>query len=268
MQISFSQLQVYGQCPRQYEFAFVKKLSRVISAGESFGSSVHNALKKWGEEEVKAMSHKRSAISGQLTLLPQDGAVRYSSQLTDDRLRALWHQSFIVEGYPSKAEADAARVRGEKLMEHFYEWWQKEERDVIAVEAGFSIPITGHQSPTTLTGRFDRVERDGEGVRIIDFKTTVPRDQASADADLQLSIYALAAQEAFGLPCTTLSLLFLSENGVIERITRRSASHLGEAQEQIARLRTGMAAGDFSPSPSPTKCHRCPFRNVCDAAVP
>ena len=55
MALSYSQLRRYRTCPRQYEFSNIKKVPWGISEGESFGSSVHNALKKWGEAEMKAL---------------------------------------------------------------------------------------------------------------------------------------------------------------------------------------------------------------------
>ena len=65
MPLSYSQLNLYRRCPRQYEFACIKNLPRLITPGESFGSSVHNTLKKWGELE---MSIQQAAALNQLTM--------------------------------------------------------------------------------------------------------------------------------------------------------------------------------------------------------
>ena len=165
-------------------------------------------------------------------------------------------------------------------MGYFFDWWKAEKRDVIAVEKGFVLKgiegIEGieeniHSSmpsmPIVLTGRFDRVERDGDGIRIIDFKTSAARSQESADGDMQLSLYALAAEASFGASCTSLTLLFLSEDGVTERVTRRTRADLDRARDLLLSSHAGIIAGAFAPSPEPEKCRRCPYRRVCDASA-
>jgi putative RecB family exonuclease len=259
MPLSYSQLSTYRRCPRQFEYAFKKKIPRQISTGESFGSSAHLALKKWGEGEI---SGQKSVVSDQLLLFGEE----YSPDpcpLTSDHLLDLWRSSFIVEGYESRAAADAAALRGEDMMRHFYEWWGEKERSVLAIEKGFSIVVDG----TKVSGRFDRVENEGDGVHIIDFKTSAPRTQDETDADLQLSLYALASEETFGKPCTKLSFLFIHEEGVVERSTVRTPGQLQDARRQMQLMHEQMEEGDFHPTPSREKCKKCPYSRVCDAAA-
>jgi len=54
-----------------------------------------------------------------------------------------------------------------------------EQRDVVAVEKGFKFTMPGPvgKEPLTIAGRFDRIERTAEGIRIIDYKSTGPRSQ-------------------------------------------------------------------------------------------
>ena len=257
MSLSYSKLQLYRRCPRQYEFACIKKIPRPISAGESFGSSVHNTLKKWGEREGIEKPQ-----TDQLQIFEeQEPEKQYA--LSVESLQELWHQSFIVEGYESRVEADAARQKGEKLMQHFFAWWESEQRTVLAVEKGFSITIEG----TKLTGRFDRIERTEDGVHVIDFKTGKPQTQEQVDADLQLSIYALATQEMLNEPCAKLTLLYLYEEELIERTTERSASQLDDAKKQILSLEGRIAEGDMHPTPSKDVCKCCPYKGICDVSA-
>jgi len=256
MALSYSQLQLYRRCPRQYEFAVVKKLKSPISPGESFGASAHNTLRKWGELEMRG---PRSAASDQLVLFAHERADHPA--LTAEHLLALWHQSFIVEGFETRLEADFARKRGETLLMRFFAWWQREPRHVLAVEKGFSLPMDG----TQMSGRLDRVEKLENGVHIIDFKTSAPRPQQEVDADLQLSVYALAAKELFREPCTRLTLLFLGEEEVQEITTERSDRQLQDAQKQIAAIVERLGQKDFHPTPTREKCRSCPYRGICDA---
>lgn len=258
---SFSQLSTYQTCPRQYEFASIKKIPRQISAGESFGSSVHNTLKKWGELELAHLPPKEHS-DAQLTLFMEE-APNEHDELTVDTLLAMWNTSFIVEGYESKTDADIARKRGEEILRMFYDWWKQSEREVMAIEKSFSLEV----DMNTVKGRFDRIEKSKKGMCVVDFKTGAVRSQQETDDDMQLSIYALAAEEMFGEPCVELLLLFLREDGVTEVRTTRSSEQLADASERICELAAGIDDEQFAPTPSLAVCSRCPYRGICDAAT-
>ena len=273
MSLSYSQLSLYRTCPKKYEFAVIKKIPRQISAGESFGSSAHNTLKKWGETEIRKQKSENSDQQSLFTKellddnspLPSDFLSPSSdlSTLTSDFLLTLWHSSFIVEGYESRLEADFARGRGEALLTHFFEWWQLKQRTVLAIEKGFKVPI----DDIIISGRFDRVEDNGDGVHIIDYKTSKPKPLEEVDADLQLSIYALAAEESFGKPCTELTMLYISEDALVERTTARSSGQLTDARKQIRALYERLEEKDYHPNPSREKCRTCPYRGVCSESA-
>ncbi|MBT4120085.1 MAG: PD-(D/E)XK nuclease family protein [Candidatus Peribacter sp.] len=256
MPFSYSQLNTYSTCPKQFEFANVKKIPRQISAGESFGSSVHNTLSKWGK--LEAEKGKKKEEKDQLTMFeePEEEAV----PLTIDLLLDLWHQSFIVQGYSSKVDADSARTKGEVLMQKFYEWWEKETREVIAIEKGFSIAV----DIDTIKGRFDRIERTAGKLIVIDYKTGGMRTQEEVDEDLQLSIYALACQDLFGEPCDELVLFFLSEEGITEVVTKRTPKQLSKAGDVIGSLSEQIDDEKFTATPSESACRRCPYRSICE----
>lgn len=260
MPVSYSQLQLYRRCPKQYEFAVIKKIPRSISARESFGSSVHNTLKKWGEEEIRC---QKPDLKSQLALFEHKKDKADVCLLNSDHLLNLWHSSFIIEGYESRLEADFARRRGERLLTKFYEWWQQQPRTVLAVEKGFTIPLDTLRT----SGRFDRVEEEKNGVHVIDYKTSAPRTQEEVDADLQLSIYAMAAEELFGKPCTKLTMLYLNEDALVEMTTVRSSGQLTDARKQIRALYERMEKKDYHPTPSREKCRSCPYHGVCNASA-
>lgn len=270
MSLSYSQFRRYRTCPRQFEFSNIKKIPWGISEGESFGSSVHNALKKWGELELGdrglGVGRRKQKTDGvredQLILFHAENKPA-GAPLSEEKLLEIWHETFVFDTYKTRFEADFARRRGEELMRRFFTWWSQVPRSVVAVEKGFSIEIDA----LTVTGRLDRIERTEEGVRIVDYKTTAPCTQAEADADLQLSLYALAAEHLFDQPCTELLLLFLSDEDTVERSTLRSVSQLKDARTQLKLIRERMEAKDFRPTPSVQACKRCPYKGVCDVAA-
>lgn len=235
----------------------MKKLDRAISPGESFGTSMHSTLKKWGEAEMK--KQKPVTLEDQLQLFGETSAPPAPQELHLEYLMQLWHTSFSFDGFASRTDADAARKRGEGILKTFFEWWQQEERTVIAVEKGFSIEREG----TIVSGRFDRVEASSGGVKVIDYKTSAVRERDAIDADLQLSLYAIACEHAFQKPCTTLSFLFLREDGVTELSTVRTEDQLQKALDTVQQVGESIARKDYHALPAVDKCTRCPYKGVC-----
>ncbi len=271
MALSFSQLSTYRRCPKHYEYAVIKKVPRRISSGESFGSSIHNTLKRFGELEMNLSIKTEPA--NQLHLFVDEKQSAPANKTLDATLLAtLWRECFIAEGYATRAERDACILRGDNLLKQFFTWWQKEKRTVISIESGFKleIPPSHNQKPEKeliLSGRFDRVERTDSGLHIIDYKTGTPRSQTEIDADLQLSIYALAAADIWHEPIAKLTMLFLGEESLVEMSTTRNQSQLNDALTAIRILHEGIARGDFHATPTREKCGYCPYREICPFRV-
>lgn len=268
MPVSFSQLSTYHRCPKQYEFACVKKIPRSLSRGESYGSSIHNTLKKWGELEL-AHCPLPSDPKKQLQLFVDDAPSKPSLPLDRTTLQTLLRENFIAEGYPSRVEMDKALYAGQKLLDHFYVWWKSKERTVLGIEKSFKLTINdnANQTPIILSGRFDRVEREESGIVIYDYKTSTPRSQEEIDADLQLSIYALASQTIWHEPIKRLTLLFLNENGIEEVSTTRSEKQLLDAQTIITSTVADIDKTNFIATPSHSVCSHCPYKKICPSAM-
>lgn len=222
---------------------------------------MHSTLKKWGEWELK---NKTPVVTGDRLSLFQDDTPHSPTALTEIALLRLWRESFVAEGHKNRAEQDAALLRGEEALKKFFAWWSKENRSVLAVERGFKLTLPDKK---ILTGRFDRVEEDNDGIRIIDFKTSAPLSQDKLDSDVQLSIYALAAKDIWKKPVRSLILLSLQEEECIAQQTTRNESQLKDALRIIEILGEGIELGDFKPTPSTTVCSRCPYKEICPASV-
>ncbi len=245
----------------------VKKVPRRISDGESFGSSIHNTLRRWGELEM--LCQATTPLKNQLKLFAEHEQESVKQRpLELNTLLTMFRECFIAEGYENRAAMDNALMRGEKLMQTFFVWWKKEERTVITIESGFKLNIERENATAlVLSGRYDRIERTEKGLWIIDYKTSEPRSQESVDSDLQLSIYALAAEQEWKQPIDRLSLLFLREAGVTELSTTRNASELQNAVTAIRLLNSGIEAKDFTATPMREKCAYCPYREMCPARI-
>ncbi len=271
MRLSYSQLSVYRRCPKQYDFMSIRKIPRKMSSGESFGSSIHNTLRRWGELEM--LREMKVPAKSQLKLFSeQEDVVTHHPSLELATLLTMFRSCFIAEGYENRAAMDEALLRGETLLRSFFQWWKREKRTVVSVESGFKLEISrkheSSEAPIVLTGRFDRIERVASGLHVIDYKTGEQQTQERVDGDLQLSIYALAAAKEFGEPVVALSLLFLSEDGIVERTTQRTPSQLSDAITTIRLLNEGIERKDFQATPTKEKCRSCPYREICPFKIP
>lgn len=261
MPLSYSQLQTYQRCPKQYEFAVVKKIGRAISAGESFGSSIHNTLRRFGELEMQnsGVHHAEKPLQ----LFTEESAHHIPTELTLTALLTLWRECFIAHGYESRTVMNQKFTEGERALMKFFDWWTEKQRAVVCIEKSFKFPVVGTHE--ILAGRFDRIERDENGLHIIDFKSSSPRSPESLETDLQLSVYALAAKTIWPDPIAKLTLLFVTEDGCIEHSTTRSESQLTDALTSIRLAAKRMDAKDFTATPSLEKCRHCPYRSICPA---
>ena len=75
----------------------------------------------------------------------------------------------------------------------------------------------------------------GGEVEIVDYKTGRPRDEKKADADLQLSVYALAAQEVLELRPGRLVFYNLGTNEAVGYNARQKSSCCRKTKDSGSR---------------------------------
>jgi RecB family exonuclease len=128
---------------------------------------------------------------------------------------------------------------------------------VLHTEESFDIRI----GDTTVVGRIDRVDSLPDGsVGIVDYKTGKARDQEDADESLQLSLYAIAAQEKWGYQVAALIFHNLEEN--VPVTTTRTEINLIEARNRVRDAAQGIADGVFKAIPG-IHCNFCAYRSLC-----
>jgi superfamily I DNA/RNA helicase/RecB family exonuclease len=103
------------------------------------------------------------------------------------RLDEVWDQFDFGGAWFNRKQRKVA----EQMVERFVRWHEANEREVVALEESFAVPLS---SGVEIRGRVDRVERDHAGRSvIIDIKTggTKPKDD-EIDRHPQLGVYQLA----------------------------------------------------------------------------
>ena len=247
--VSYSQLSCYEICPKKYEFQYEYRLPTPPSAALSFGSTLHNTL----NEFYKLVANKQTSMFQE----------EEEAKVDLETLLKLYHKNWIPNGYKTEGHLVARHKRGEEILREYYDIFKDYFGNPLYLEKGFSLRLGN----IIVKGRFDRVDSlddSGKVVEIFDYKTGKTKDQKAVDNDLQLSIYALAAQENLGKHVEKLSLYFLEENKKVE--TTRDEKKLEKAKEKITKLAEGIAKKDYTAKPSKIMCGYCDFRNICNDA--
>lgn len=161
----------------QARFQYLDRLPRKQNAYATFGSCVHHAL-----EHYNSHSNVDEAI-----------AVFLDVWENPEKIRA------AVEVWPTGINYGGARQRGLDMIRGYHEKQQWEQRDVLASEHRFLVPIGSYE----LSGIVDLLElkRSAKGVptlRVVDFKTNKRypyRDSLSVNVQWTAYLWAVAQPE-------------------------------------------------------------------------
>ncbi len=229
--LSDSAIARYEACPLQYKLSREWKLPSEPLANLLFGAAMHQVL----HEYYKSVIAKRP----------------YSTETVLQRFRDQWSEALI----PNPLQRELYEKNGVEQLTNFLA--AVSDKDVIATERSFELTIDG----VKLIGRVDRVDAiDGRRVEIVDYKTGTPRDEKTAKKSLQLAIYALAAERAWGYIPEKLVLLNLEDNSRVEVVP--TSKLLAEAEERIAKVASEIRAGNFEPKQG-FHCRWCGYYSLC-----
>jgi DNA helicase-2/ATP-dependent DNA helicase PcrA len=105
----------------------------------------------------------------------------------------------------------------------------------------------------------------GGEYELIDYKTGRPKSAAQLADDVQLSLYAVGAREAWSLEASRQAYYYLLDD---QKVTV-PADHGDRAewiQDVALEVAEGILSQGFEPRPSFSACSVCDYRLVCPAA--
>lgn len=232
--LSPSALDRYRRCPRLYRFLHVDGLWRMsrIGAGQSFGTSVHAALREFFRLPVASRSL--------------------------ERLLDLFRRSWVREGYGSREERVRERARGIDVLRNWYM-----QADTKAKPLATELGLQAGYGDVVLKGRIDRLDAGPDGgFVVVDYKTAKrPASQASADEDVALTIYASLVERKLGRPVTELVLDYVVAGTRV--VTRRPPEVLAERMAGVLSAAAALRADtEFTPRTGPW-CKGCDLLSLC-----
>lgn len=233
MRLSYSGINTYETCPQKFKFQYEDRLPSAPSPALSFGDSLHQALHAFHSRPVP---------------------VAPSLEELTEILDAVW----VSAGFANPSEERMYHEHGRSVLAQYHRDNAADYRIPAALEFRFQIEVEG----VTVAGVIDRMDRiAGGGYEIIDYKTNrrlPPQDRI--DRDLQLSIYALAARQVWGIEPERLTLYYLLPGQRMS--TTRSAADLDELRRRIVTIAERIGAGMFGPRENPL-CDWCDFQELC-----
>ena len=231
--LSASAIDRYQACPLQFKLEREWRIPAEVSAAMQYGASMHRVL------------------------LAYYDSVRWNRTLSETALIDLFRTDLSGEAIADPYQHDLYERQGITQLKEFLSAATGTPTEVLHTEERFSVKI----GPTNLVGRIDRMDRAPDGsVIIIDYKTGRPKSQEDADDSLQLSLYALAAQEKWGYHAARLIFHNLDGNTAIS--TERSEIEIEAARLKVGEIATKIAAGEFAPKPG-IQCGSCAYRLLC-----
>jgi DNA helicase-2/ATP-dependent DNA helicase PcrA len=260
--LSASDVETYRGCPLRYKYARVLRIPTEQTQNQRFGIVVHQVLERY------------HSTSGET--LPQ--------------LLELLDQSWRRSGFGTSDEHERELYgKARVALTRYHERLHGQDSEPVWFERPFSFRLGPHH----LRGRVDRVDRlggaavgeasavravaetggkagagaggkDGDEYELIDYKTSRPKTAEQLGDDIQLSLYALAARESWGLEASRQAYYYVLDD--LKVPVPRDDSDAEAVKEIVLAAGEGILAQRFEPTPSLAACSLCDYRIVCPAA--
>ncbi|TMB77971.1 MAG: ATP-dependent helicase [Chloroflexi bacterium] len=234
VQLSYSAITAYQDCPRQYWYRHVQRLPVVQSAEAVHGVILHEVLRRAGE-----LRRKGGAITGA-------------------QLKTIHNEVWKVTSFPDPRRVPVFKRNGAAELEAYRAGGGLDAVPAY-LEHAFDVAVDGWK----LRGVIDRIDRTEGGWRIIDYKSGRPI--ARRRRDLQVALYALGATSALRLDHLELEVVYLAGGGSVRVDKVDGLVH--EAEVEGAQVAEGIRAGRYEPRPERRRCRLCPYRLACADAL-
>jgi len=234
VQLSYSAIAAYDDCPRQYWYRHIQRLPVAQSAEAVHGVILHEVLRRAGE-------------------LRREG-----SSVTAAGLRTIHAEVWRKTPFPDPRRARAFQRNGAAELEAFRAGGGFDGTPAY-LEQPFEVAVDGWN----LRGVIDRIDRTEAGWKIIDYKSGRPI--ARKKRDLQVALYALGASSAMQLEPLDLEVVYLASGESVQ--LENAAGLVRQAEARGTEVADGIRAGRFPSKPERRRCRLCPYRLACSDAL-
>ena len=255
---------MFDQCPKEYHLYYLDP---------HYKKEKYNLMKQ--PENIRPALVLGGAIHNAITLfyhLPHEKQTLEELLLS---LRETWRNFDVapkmeelplgkVGGFKTIEEERQAYREAQEMLENFFEmrspdWdiFYRPTKDFVNSIEDYKGLITPLNEGADISGKFDLIIEEKDGLRIIDFKT----GRNDREDVFQLHFYKILAEKNFQIPVAKGSFFFLKSKTEKEHnLEGQDAKELeNEILERIENIKQTVT---FEAQPS-TLCQFCLFRNFC-----
>ncbi|MBM3306467.1 MAG: ATP-dependent helicase, partial [Candidatus Aminicenantes bacterium] len=240
LQLSHARVEDYLACPLKYRFRHLMRVPVLPHHTLVFGRVLHATIHSYLKQKMRGKPVTERDVIGE------------------------YGRNWVNEGFLSREHEELRKAAGERALRLFY----SREESAGSLPAFLERPFRWQEGGLRFSGRFDRVDFDGPGAVVIDFKSADVPTQKEADrrtADsLQMDVYALSFLKTEGLLPVETRLHFL-ESDIVGRAVK-GEKELRRAGEKIREAAEGIRAGDFAARPDWHTCNYCEFKTICPSS--
>jgi len=256
IRLSATRIKAYLTCPRKYRYAYLDNIPAVPTGAVVFGRVMHQTLYRL-----------HVAAEQQTANLNVEAGFR--------EFDALWRAALEAE-QPLFTEGSAGAQTYWDLADDMLRGYialQQETAAPLAVEFPFEL----RWEDCALSGIIDRIDMQENSLVVMDYKTgqRKPAPQALRD-DLQLTLYAYAAEQVFKRPVERIVHYHLRDHSQL--VTTRTPQDVQRLTQGILRhsVLPRLNASESDPSGSQQGfeprfgywCRFCDYRELCLADTP
>ena len=258
-----SSINTYKQCPRKYYYQYIKKLPTYPNIHTVRGNIVHETLEKFFEltpEVIDPSGYKRELAS-------------YLSNLFEACWRKRKDQLKKVCNNPDKLHmyySESKMMLG-NWLNHLFKRIDRKMKD-----SEFSIAFK-HVAPEateiefrsdrhSVRGFIDVIENEDGVVKLVDYKTSKPKDKISPEYKLQLAIYCLLYKEQHGKLPDKVSIWLLKDKELVMDVDEELLKLAEFEIEQIHFSTVPDSIKEYKPNITPLckwSTGQCDFYDVC-----
>ncbi len=235
--LSFYQIDDYLTCPLKYKYIHVLRVPILEHHTVIYGRAMHNAVTAYFQR--KASGRK----------------------MTQEELIDFFVQSFEAKGFLDQKHQIQRFEIGKKALFDFFIREERLNKTPLFIEKDFSFVYENNK----IIGRFDRVDKEADGIIIMDYKTSELKKQKDVDKrtkeSMQLVLYSMAYDKIFGIKPVRVQLYFL-ESGLIGThiVTEKDIERLKNKINQVSQ---GIRNAFFKAQPGFMACNYCAYNSIC-----
>jgi len=235
--LSASAIETFEQCPLKFRFGRIDGIPQTASKPQLlFGTIIHTVLQQFHEP---------------------------GKELSEERILQLLNNEWKKGEFDYAVREKKFFEQGQEMLTRYAKSIQENPPNVIAREERFSFEL----DDITINGAIDRIDKNENGVHIVDYKTS--KTASPAKSNLQLAIYSMFIsqsdlEEFGGLPASA-SLLFLRDDEKPIRAHSFTREELDKTEEKINDAALRIRKKEFE-AKTGRHCDWCDYKHlICPA---